>query len=303
MSSHHHHRKKALLVGINYFQTKAELKGCINDVKTLRGFLIQNGFKESGPTMTVLTDDNPNAMPTRNNIISACMWLTNDNQPGDTLFFHYSGHGGQVEDISGDEDDGFDETIMPVDFRKNGQIIDDDLHTLLVKPLQPGVKLIAIFDSCHSGTALDLPYIYTPTGGYEGVGPSKAHLASNLLNAGLTFLKGDHSGALKQAGATLWEGIQTKFASPEKQKTNSSPADVIMVAGCRDDQTSADASISGKATGAMSFALMQVLKKNPNPCLIDLLNGMRDIMVEKSFTQIPQMSTSHEMDPKSPFSL
>jgi len=298
-----HQKKKALLIGINYFQTKAELKGCINDVKNLKGFLIQNGFKDSGPCMTVLTDDNPAAMPTRNNIISACMWLTHDNQPGDTLFFHYSGHGGQVEDASGDEDDGFDETIMPVDFRKNGQVIDDELHTLLVKSLQPGVKLIAIFDSCHSGTALDLPFIYTPTGGYEGQGPSKAHIASSLLDAGLTFLKGDHSGALKKAGGTLWEGFQTKFGSPEKQKTNSSPADVIMIAGCRDDQTSADASISGKATGAMSFSLMLVLKKNSNPSLIDLLNGMRDVMIEKNFTQVPQMSTSHEMDPKTPFSL
>jgi len=298
-----HQKKKALLVGINYFQTKSELKGCINDVKNVKEFLLQNGFKDSGPTMTVLTDNNPAAMPTRNNIISACMWLTHDNQPGDTLFFHYSGHGGQVEDTSGDESDGMDETILPVDFQKNGQIIDDHLHVLLVQSLQAGVKLIAIFDSCHSGTALDLPFIYTPTGKYEGTGPSKAHIASSLLDAGLTFLKGDHTGALKKAGGTLWEGFSTKFGSPEKQKSNSSPAEVIMISGCRDDQTSADASIAGKPTGAMSFALMTFLHKNPNPCLIDLLNGMRDLMIEKKFTQIPQMSTSHEMDPKTIFSL
>ena len=45
------------------------------------------------------------------------------------FFFHYSGHGGSVQDVSGDEDDGFDETIYPVDFEnyegESGQIIDD----------------------------------------------------------------------------------------------------------------------------------------------------------------------------------
>jgi len=296
-----HHRKKALLIGINYFQSKAELKGCINDVKNVKKFLIDNSFSDSPPRMTVLTDDNKAAMPTRNNIISACMWLVHDNQPGDILFFHYSGHGGQVEDISGDEDDGFDETIMPVDFRTAGQIIDDDLHTLLVKPLKAGVKFVAVFDSCHSGTALDLPFVYLPTGGYQGVGPSKSQIASNLLDAGLTFLKGDKSGAAKKAGGVIWEGVQAKFGSAEKQNTNSSPSDVVMISGCRDDQTSADASIGGMATGAMSYAFMTFIHSNPTPSLIELLNGMRDIMAQKKFSQIPQMSTSHEMDPHTPF--
>jgi len=196
-----HPRKKALLIGINYFQTKNELKGCINDVTTVKAFIMKNGFEDSPPHMTVLTDDSPTTKPTRNNILTAMMWLVHDNQPGDTLFFHYSGHGGQVEDLNGDEDDGFDETIMPVDFRTSGQIIDDDMHTLLVKPLQQGVKLIAVFDSCHSGTSLDLPFVYTPAGGYEGgagAGHSKGHMASGLLDAGLTFLKGDKSGAAKK---------------------------------------------------------------------------------------------------------
>jgi len=303
MSGNKHPRKKALLVGINYFQSKAELKGCINDVRNLKEFLLKNDFDPSPPFMTVLTDDNPNAQPTRNNIISAMLWLTHDNQPGDTLFFHYSGHGGQVEDASGDEDDGFDETILPLDFRTAGQIIDDDMHSLLVKPLKVGVKLIAVFDSCHSGTALDLPFVYAPSGGYEGHAPSKSQYAMGLLDAGLTLVKGDKAGAAKKVGGLIWEGVKTKFMSPEKQHTNSSMSDVIMVAGCRDDQTSADASISGQATGAMSFSLMATLKKNPKPSLIQLLNGMRDIMVEKKFTQIPQMSTSHEMDPNTPFKL
>jgi hypothetical protein len=80
------------------------------------------------------------------------------------LFFHYSGHGGQVPDLNGDEIDGMDEVIFPVDFKQHGFIVDDDMHAIMVKDLPEGCRLTALFDSCHSGTALDLPYIYSPSG-------------------------------------------------------------------------------------------------------------------------------------------
>lgn len=32
-------------------------------------------------------------------------------------------------------------------------------HDMLVKPLPAGCRLTAIFDSCHSGTVMDLPYV------------------------------------------------------------------------------------------------------------------------------------------------
>ena len=62
-----------------------------------------------------------------------------------------AGHGGQTKDLDGDEEDGYDEVIYPVDFRQVGHIVDDEMHDIMVKPLQPGVRLTAIFDSCHSG--------------------------------------------------------------------------------------------------------------------------------------------------------
>eukprot|EP01101_Sappina_pedata_P005141 TRINITY_DN22_c0_g1_i6.p1 TRINITY_DN22_c0_g1~~TRINITY_DN22_c0_g1_i6.p1 ORF type:complete len:218 (+),score=67.17 TRINITY_DN22_c0_g1_i6:49-702(+) len=162
-------RRRALLVGINYYKQQGELRGCINDVKNLKNFLIQNGFSSSPSDMTVLTDDGLNtALPTRANILAACMWLVHDNQPGDLLFFHYSGHGSQAADTTGDEADGTDETLVPVDYRTAGMIVDDDLHSTLVKPLNGGVRFYSIFDCCHSGTALDLPFVYAPSGKFEG---------------------------------------------------------------------------------------------------------------------------------------
>jgi hypothetical protein len=163
-------RKRALLIGINYFGQRGELRGCIADVNNVKQFLIQEyGFQESPETLVVLTDEpknksNPWFLPTRNSIIAAMQWLVKDAQPGDSLFLHYSGHGGQQADQDGDEEDGTDETILPLDFEKVGMIIDDEIHDLVVKPLPEGVKLTAVFDSCHSGTAMDLPFVYLPDG-------------------------------------------------------------------------------------------------------------------------------------------
>jgi metacaspase-1 len=74
----------------------------------------------------------------------------------DSLFFHYSGHGGLTEDLDGDEDNGYDETVYPLDFKEAGMILDDEMHAIMVKPLPAGCRLTAIYDSCHSGTVLDL---------------------------------------------------------------------------------------------------------------------------------------------------
>lgn len=84
-------------------------------------------------------------------------------KPGDSLLFYFSGHGMRQRGFHGDEIDGFDETICPVDFETNGMILDNYINQTLVRPLIQGVALHAIFDSCHSGTVLDLPFVYNIT--------------------------------------------------------------------------------------------------------------------------------------------
>ena len=118
--------EEALLIGINYFGTSNALKGCINDVRNIAPFLNQR-YNFAYDDMVILTDDqqDPAFRPTRANIIKAMQWLVKDAKPNDSLFFHFSGHGGQTEDLDGDEDDGLDETIYPVDFKRAGMIVDD----------------------------------------------------------------------------------------------------------------------------------------------------------------------------------
>jgi hypothetical protein len=58
----------------------------------------------------------------------------------------------------GDESDGFDETIIPLDFQEAGHIKDDELIASFIKPIKKGVIVTCLMDCCHSGTVLDLPY-------------------------------------------------------------------------------------------------------------------------------------------------
>lgn len=154
-------RCKALLIGINYFGTSNELRGCINDVKEMKQLLVSEGFPQS--EIVVLTDDQRGRYsPTRQNILAGCQWLVAGAQQGDVLFFHFSGHGSQEIDDTGMEDDGYNETICPCDMR---QIVDDELWSTLVYPLPAGCRLTAIMDCCHSGTGLDLPYTWQARSG------------------------------------------------------------------------------------------------------------------------------------------
>lgn len=85
-------RRKALLIGINYFGQKGELRGCINDVHNVSNFLCER-YNYKREDMVILTDDqsNPVMRPTKDNMIRAMQWLVKDAQPNDALFLHYSG--------------------------------------------------------------------------------------------------------------------------------------------------------------------------------------------------------------------
>jgi len=155
--------KRAVLIGINYVGQKGELSGCHNDVINVMDFIMDvHGFKAEN--ITVLMDDDVNLSPTKANIMSAYEKLTIDSKDGDVVFCHFSGHGGKLRDDDGDEEDGFDETLIPLDYQKAGQIRDDDLLSGLVVPFVKGVFATFVMDCCHSGTVLDLPYAFQADG-------------------------------------------------------------------------------------------------------------------------------------------
>mmetsp|Transcript_17434 Transcript_17434/g.22799 ORF Transcript_17434/g.22799 Transcript_17434/m.22799 type:complete len:372 (+) Transcript_17434:99-1214(+) len=148
-------KKRALFIGINYVGQQGELRGCHNDVISMKEYLVGKGFDE----VKVLMDDGSNEVPNGANIIQAFDWLVAGAEDGDSLFMHYSGHGGSVRDRDGDEKDGKDETLVPLDYTTNGQITDDMIFEHLVLKVPSDCQLTVLMDCCHSGTILDLPYM------------------------------------------------------------------------------------------------------------------------------------------------
>ena len=287
-------KRKALLIGINYFGQRGQLRGCINDVKNMSSYLNQN-FGYAREDMVILTDDqqNPMSQPTKANLLRAMHWLVKDARPNDSLFFHYSGHGGQTPDLDGDEDDGYDEVIYPVDFRTQGHIVDDEMHRIMVKSLAPGVRLTAIFDSCHSGSALDLPYLYSTQGVLKEPNLAK-EAGQGLLSIVSSYARGDLGGMASTAMGLFKKAAGGNSTYERNKQTKTSPADVIMWSGSKDEQTSQDAQINGEATGAMSWAFVNALKRNPHQSYVQLLNSIRDELSSK-YTQKPQLSCSHPL--------
>jgi len=155
----------AILVGINYYGTDAELSGCHNDVDLMFSYLRKLGcdqfkiLKDSPADEHFSKED----CPTKSNIICAIKDCFARMGGEDTLLFHYSGHGSSLRDKNRDEKDGRDECICPADYAAEGFLVDDDLNKLLVQPLLQNPELAkckvrCVFDSCHSGSILDLPF-------------------------------------------------------------------------------------------------------------------------------------------------
>lgn len=148
----------------------------------------------------------------------------------------------------------------------------------MIRPLPPACRLTAIFDCCHSGSVLDLPYMYSTKG------KIKEHDRAVEASQGMPQY------------ATIISSIATRNKRKRIEKyvraIRSCPADVICFSACKDSETSADTFEDGQYTGAMSFAFVSALSQNPDQSYQQLLQNLRRILQEK-YNQKPQLSSSH----------
>ncbi|KFK42338.1 hypothetical protein AALP_AA2G243400 [Arabis alpina] len=144
--------KKAVLIGINYPGTKAELRGCVNDVRRVHKCLVDRfGFLERNITELIDTDKSK-TQPTGKNIRQALSDLVGSAKSGDVLVVHYSGHGTRLPAETGEDDDtGYDECIVPCDMN----LITDDEFREFVEKVPKDAHITIISDSCHSGGLID----------------------------------------------------------------------------------------------------------------------------------------------------
>ena len=150
----------ALLIGIGPYPEESgwSIIHGDNDVTIIREMLHNQGFEENN-IMTLL---NENA--TKNGIIGALGKLRELAQKDDVVYIQFSGHGQQITDLDGDEEDHFDEAWIPYDAKKSyapglyegeNHILDDEINAFL-NGLRSKVgsrgKIVLVSDACHSGS-------------------------------------------------------------------------------------------------------------------------------------------------------
>ena len=150
----------ALLIGIGEYPEDSgwnKIHGN-DDISIIKPTLVRQGFREDA--IFQLLD----SAATKDNILKAFDNLAARLQSGDVAYIHFSGHGQQVSDLNGDEEDGFDEAWIPFDAKKkyevgvyegNNHLIDDELNVIFTRlRVRVGAKgkIIVIADACHSGS-------------------------------------------------------------------------------------------------------------------------------------------------------
>ncbi len=146
--------KYAVFVGINDYiefddEPGGDLLGAERDARVMRDVLVERWGLDPANSMALLGRE-----ATKEAIREAItVWLAGRAAPGDLAIFYFAGHGSQVYDLDGDEPDGLDETLAPVDVLplSSANDIRDDEFRAWLSTIRTDV--VVILDSCHSGTA------------------------------------------------------------------------------------------------------------------------------------------------------
>jgi len=210
MSNISRRTKRALLIGINYAGTNWSLNGCWNDVYMMKDFCIKNGYS----SLLIMTDEeknrNSSLFPTRTNVMREISNFVNSAKPNETLLLYFSGHGSNRPDMNRDEKDGMDETICVFsDDRGSITFISDDELRNILDRLRSDAIMRCFFDSCHSGTVLDLPYRWFSN--------NIAYLESKPMSKNILMVSGcadhesSHETMISQNGEIRCQGALTFF--------------------------------------------------------------------------------------------
>lgn len=263
--------KKALLIGINRYRIPgADLRGCVNDVKNMSGVLTKYyGF--AAGDIAVLTDLDATKKAMQAGIVK----LLKGAKKGDVLLLHYSGHGANVPDRNGDEADHRDEILCPADLDWYDPLLDDWLRKHFDQ-VPAGVNLTVVMDCCHSGS--NTRQLLPPDA------PSMPRYLPNPLD-----MLAVESGR-KLRGKTR----STLRLSTPARRRKSDIVDVnipeLLITGCRDTQTSADAYIGKGYNGALTYNLVAAIKASRGRISYrDLHADTVERLRTGGFEQVPQL--------------
>ena len=234
-------RKRAFMVGISHYDTA--LTGYqwnnINGVEDCN--LLSPILKKQGFYLTTILDE----QATYQNITNQLSTFTNQTKKGDIVYLHFSAHGQPVEDLNGDEEDGWDEAIVPIDAYKiykkgvyegKKHLLDDQLNTY-IKKLRTKIGtagfLYVVIDACHSGTS------------------SRANDETiRGTKVGFTY----NNKVFKPS---------TQKKSHYKVEATPKMSHVMYLEACRPDQVNMEIKVDGKRYGPLSYNIAQALQAKP----------------------------------------
>jgi len=257
--------RHALCIGINdYPGTGSDLAGCVNDANDWAALLTKRGFKTA-----TLFDNKATGAAMRAQIAATIGRAA----AGDTVVIQYSGHGSFVPDDDGDEPDGNDECLCPYDISSKGPITDDELFQIY-SARKPGVRLVIISDSCHSGTVARFAPITTP----PTIKGRHAPQRKVRFLPPATYLSKSKVAHMAIASRSIRRG------SPPGRYAG------LLMSGCQDTEYSYDAYFNGRPNGAFSFVALRALQTlKPNASYRDWYMAIRKALPSQQYPQTPNL--------------
>jgi len=226
-------------------------------------------------TKKLLTKD-----ATIGNVRSAIEQIARELEPGDSFLLTYAGHGGQLPDKGGDEDDEFDETWCLYD----EEIIDDELRRFWTQ-FADRVTIWMVSDSCHSGTILR--DTAENADAFQQAEAIARELGMNTLVP--RMLRADDMMKTYERNKDTYDVLQREL-NRQPVTDDMIKATVLLLAGCKDDQTSKDNGTHGVFTQALAACYDAGKFDNSDYSMADL---QADIIarIDPKLDQSPQFAT------------
>lgn len=262
--------RTALCIGINdYPGTGSDLRGCVNDAHDWAATLTNKGF-----SVRTLLD----SQATKAGMVTAFQQLIGGAKAGDSIAITFSGHGTLAQDTNGDEADGYDEALCPHDIHQGQVLVDDEIRELF-NQRAPGVRLLLISDSCHSGSLTRTAPRDPDVGDAPRIRflPLASWVPEDQLPKGAS-------------GRPLTRLPVSQVFSPWAQLVRAS-GDLLM-AGCEEglDHYSYDANFGNRPNGAFTYYALQSLKTLPaNATYRDWHAAIRRSLPSTNYPQKPQL--------------
>jgi hypothetical protein len=275
-------KRKAVLCGVNNYKTAPVLRGCLNDVENIKNLLINN-FQFEVSDVHLLRDD----QVIKRNIFQEWKWLTENAVNGDTLVFHFSGHGSNVADLNSDEEDQRDEItcLYDMDFNNpNSYILDDEWYEW-VKQVNPEANLIIIKDTCHSGGSSRLFTVQNEKGFSETILVERSEIEKLATYHDVSIRDVADGRFLIPPDLPTNQWGNNRHFDRSVAITSDQVAGCHLMA-CQEDQTAADAYINGSFNGAFTYYFCEVLRSHPGFGSRDLIDQVTEKLRHR-YSQIP----------------